>query len=300
MTFDSNDQSISANTHFDLSYISEEIPICIAERTLRTFDTLVMSPQFRDDFIWIRVLSGIIDVEIDGLQQMVHEGETLFINSRHLCTLRGIPEGTAVYRILIARPDAVGNPLITRKLDAMIKDLNFSSTVIRPANPLFSADMDAILDLSRHRPQEYEFELLSHYLAQLRQILRIYAHTSPDETVERNTDLDALREMMAFIGENYKDEVTLDMIARAGKVSRSKCTRLFRTYIQKSPIHHLQSYRLERSVYLLKHTTLSISEIALQCGFNQQSYFNRLFLRTFGVTPKEMRVARASDQPEVC
>ena len=72
-------------------------------------------------------------------------------------------------------------------------------------------------------------------------------------------------------------------------MSRSKCSRLFRKYLSKSPIEHVQQYRLEKSVYLLKNTNLQFSEIAAICGFNQQSYFNRLFVREYGMTPKQMR-----------
>ena len=279
---------------YDFDYISDELPIIIQERTLDVVETLTISSHYRKDFIWVRMMVGAIEIDIDGSSVIVREGECLFINSNRIQTLIGLPEGPARYRILIARPDTVYNPLIARHLDRMIRDSSFSSTVIRPGNSLFFADMDAMLELSRHKPQEYEFQLLAHLLEQFRQILRVYHHTNPDETISQNTDLIALREMLAFIGENFREDLTLDQIAEAGKVSRSKCTRLFRSYIQKSPIHHLQSYRLERSVYLLNNSEFSISEIAQKCGFNQQSYYNRLFMRKFGITPKEMRARNQS------
>ena len=277
---------------YDFVYLSEDLPLLIEEREIYADSTVPGTTQFRDDFIWLRVMDGEIHLDVDGCNVTLKKDECLFINSNTFHELLRLPEGSAVFRILIAKPDAVDNPLLAKRLKQMIDDPGFSSTIIRPASPLFYADMDAMFDLVRHRPQEYEFELLAHYLNQLRQIVRIYGHTKPDETIVQDTDLNVVREMMAFIGENYSDELTLDQIAAAGKVSRSKCTRLFRTFIQKSPMHHLQSYRLERSVYLLTHTDFSISEIASKCGFNQQSYFNRLFLRTYGMTPKQMRTKK--------
>ncbi|MBQ9326922.1 MAG: helix-turn-helix domain-containing protein [Solobacterium sp.] len=275
---------------YDYDYISDDLPIYIGEWENDVLDSVFILSRFQSDFIWVRMLEGSIELEVDGVRQIVEEGETIFINSMRVHTYYGVPKGHARYRILIARPDAVSNPLLNQKLQKMIDDARFSSIVIHPANPLFSADMDAILELNRHRPQEFECEILSHYLSQLRQIIRIYHHTNPDETISRDADLDTLREMMAFIGENYREEISLNDIADAGKVSRSKCTRLFRQYLQKSPIHHLQTYRLDRSVYYLCHTNMRVSEVARCCGFNQQSYFNRLFMRSFGMTPKQMRM----------
>ncbi len=276
-------------TDFDYEYISPDITISVGEWELDEMDIRAMNSFIRDDFIWIHILNGEIEIDVGNNLQVIHAGEAMFINSNQLCTVRSLPTGYVSYRILLAKPNTVYNPLIEKRLRRMINDKDFSSLIIHPVNPLFYADMDAIFNLSRHKPQEYEFQLLSHFLCQLRQVLRIYEHTNPEETITRNPDMESLREMLAYIGENYQNDLTLDQIAAAGKVSRSKCTRLFRTFIQKSPIHHLQAYRLERSVYLLSHTDRPVSEIALLCGFNQQSYFNRLFIRAFGITPKEMR-----------
>ena len=203
---------------------------------------------------------------------------------------KGTQGKKTVYRVLTASTDAIGNVHLGKKLKKMINDDSFAYTVIHPVSPLFSADMDAIFDLKNHQPQEYEFEVLAKYLGMLRQIYRIYCHTNHNDTITHNADLEILREMMAFVGENYQEDITVDALAREGNVSRSKCTRLFRDYLQQSPIEYVQNYRLERSVVLLRTTNASLSEVARKCGFNQQSYFNRLFMRKFHMTPKQMRI----------
>ena len=271
------------------AYITPTLMISAEEYSFTQKQTVKITTRVYNEFFWIRVLEGEFCFEVDGTLFFVRESETLFINSNHFHMFRTVTHIPARCRILAAMPKAVSSPILDPLIDQMVNDDRFSATVIRPVSPLFSYDLDAIFDLNRHKPDAWEFEIASHYLQLLRQIWRIYRHTNPDDTINRNIDLQVVREMLGFIGENYRDEITVDQIAAAGGVSRSRCTRLFRRYLQESPIEHVQKYRLECSVYLVNNTDLQFSEIAGKCGFNQQSYFNRLFVRHYGMTPKEMR-----------
>ena len=272
-----------------LNYIDPEFHIAVRENEFPETMTFSETPSVTREFIWVRMMQGEVCVEIDGQSVYVSASETLFINCRHLVAFRGITGAPAVFRVIAAMPDAVYVPVLSRQMNRIISDDTFSSTVIRPVSQLFSYDFDAIFDLCRHRPDFFEYDIASHFIAMMKQIIRIYHHTNPDEAVNRNVDLQSLREMLGWIGENYREEITVDQIAAAGKMSRSRCTRLFRRYLQESPIEHVQKYRLERSAYLITNTDLQFSEIASRCGFNQQSYFNRLFSRHFSMTPKQMR-----------
>ena len=89
------------------------------------------------------------------------------------------------------------------------------------------------------------------------------------------------------------EERTNEDIANIGHVSISKCSKMFKKYVQMSPIDFLNNYRLEVSSKQLKETTKSISEIAQDCGFSQQSYFNRLFLRAYHCTPRQYRIDKS-------
>lgn len=272
-----------------MSWINPDLKIGVEENEIGNPESGQRSVYVLDCFLWIRVLEGSLCYEVNMQSITLEAGETLFINSGQSHAYRAVLRAPARVRVLAAATDVFRAPFLDGQIREMINDPAFACTVIRPASPLFSYDMDAIFDLARHKPEAYEFEIASRYISLLRQYVRIYHHTDPEATVRKDTDLEALREMLAYIAENHHEELTVDDIAAAGKMSRSKCTRVFRKYMQKSPIEHVQQYRLERSVWLLKNTDLQFAEIAAMCGFNQQSYFNRLFAREYGMTPKQMR-----------
>jgi AraC family transcriptional regulator len=75
-------------------------------------------------------------------------------------------------------------------------------------------------------------------------------------------------------------------------LSATYFTRAFREAVGKPPHAYLIDLRLERAVDLLEHTRLSITEIALSCGFDQPQYFAAMFRRKFGFTPSLWRMER--------
>lgn len=57
----------------------------------------------------------------------------------------------------------------------------------------------------------------------------------------------------------------------------------------RTPIEYLNYYRLERASYLLTSTDLPVTQVAMDCGFNDLSYFIRSFKKYRGITPKKYR-----------
>ena len=64
---------------------------------------------------------------------------------------------------------------------------------------------------------------------------------------------------------------------------------LFKKNLGMTFTEHLNQTRVGKSCSLLTSTTLSLSEIASRCGFEDQSYFSKVFKKQMGVSPKEYR-----------
>jgi len=77
-------------------------------------------------------------------------------------------------------------------------------------------------------------------------------------------------------------------------MSRSNLMRVFRKATGQTPIEYLLRLRIQKAMELLRNSSLSITEIALEVGFNDSNYFTRQFRRVLGETPRSFRRASVS------
>ncbi|KFI52513.1 helix-turn-helix transcriptional regulator, partial [Bifidobacterium callitrichos] len=95
--------------------------------------------------------------------------------------------------------------------------------------------------------------------------------------------------MTGLVQRQFAEPLSLDDIAAAGSVGRSRCCALFRRYVGRTPNEYLTDRRLEEAKRLLDGTNGSVAEIARTCGFSSSSYFIGVFRRRTGLTPKAYR-----------
>ena len=95
--------------------------------------------------------------------------------------------------------------------------------------------------------------------------------------------------MIGFIHRHYAEKITLDDIAAAGMMCRSKCCQLFKETLHQTVFECLLHYRIRKSLSLLIDTDNSITEIAETCGFNSPSYYTEVFNKIMKITPRDYR-----------
>lgn len=83
--------------------------------------------------------------------------------------------------------------------------------------------------------------------------------------------------------------ITLNALARSCELSTRHFTRAFRQSTGMAPYQWLQYRRMEKAKHLLDESPATLSTIALDCGFADQSHFTRTFSRVAGVTPGTWR-----------
>ena len=98
-----------------------------------------------------------------------------------------------------------------------------------------------------------------------------------------------MQKFLYFIGQHFREDVTLEELAASAGVSKSECLRCFKQSLDTTPYKYLMDYRLAKATDLLRGTDRQISEVAILTGFEQSSYFGKCFRERLGCTPKEYR-----------
>jgi AraC family transcriptional regulator len=88
---------------------------------------------------------------------------------------------------------------------------------------------------------------------------------------------------------NLDTDLSLQVLAKESGYSRVHFIRMFRAATGYAPHNYLLKLRVDRVRELLVSSTLSLTEIALECGFSSHSHLSRVFRQVLGATPSEYR-----------
>ena len=114
---------------------------------------------------------------------------------------------------------------------------------------------------------------------------------APSQSNQKNRRLSGLHEARAkdMLLAKAQENVSIEEIANACNLSRSYFIRAFRETTDRTPHQWLLERRIDRARDLLKHSDSSLSEIAVACGFSDQSHFTRTFSQMVGTPPGSWR-----------
>jgi AraC family transcriptional regulator len=101
-----------------------------------------------------------------------------------------------------------------------------------------------------------------------------------------------LRTAKALMRANLNGEISLARIASECGLSAAHFARAFRISTGAPPHRWLLNQRIQQSKALMVDSTLSLTEIAIKCGFSDQSHFTRAFTAAVGTTPGRWRLIR--------
>lgn len=252
--------------------------------------------HWHSELEFVEILQGAIECHIGEEIIELREGDTFFINSGVIhkyqaskvcrekqCMFSDIlflpeiiaPNSSLIYEKYIRPIVLYGKPfLVMRQTQAWEKSVqNLYHHIV---NVCLAEE-----DLTELRIQAGILELwtrLFHYL---------YREESEQQENKNILAQARLRKMMQFIWDHFHEKITLDDIAASANISKSAALRCFRSGMQTSPVGYLNDFRLNRAKELLLTSHSTVSEIAVSVGFDNVGYFDRVFRRTFGLTPKQ-------------
>nr|WP_302707926.1 AraC family transcriptional regulator [uncultured Dialister sp.] len=262
------------------------------ERDMKNTSTLT---HWHEEAECLSLLSGSLDFQINERTVTLKPGDTLLLFPGVIHRNGRKARDTVLIRVLVNE-------------DVMTADSEIQSAVIRPFLENRRSDFlyipssmegagkisSLMADIEKAGREKGPLGRLS-VIARLHLLLyHLYLLFPPEEKgapLPSPSDRAVMKDMAAYIRSHYGEKITLDEIAAAGKVSRSKCCSLFKIYMDSSPIDYVNEYRLSVSRTLLEYQDTAIADIAYACGFSSQSYFTKLFSRTYHMTPRDFRAS---------
>ena len=145
------------------------------------------------------------------------------------------------------------------------------------------------LDCFKNKPSFYEM-LLKEQLLHILILLFSYGYIrESDDSHITSENRWHIKSALEFIANHYSEKISITQLAHLAGFSENYFMNLFRQYVGMSCVQYINHYRIQEAAHALEETTRSVSEIAMLNGFDNISYFNLQFKRSFGMTPREFR-----------
>lgn len=171
----------------------------------------------------------------------------------------------------------VGN-FITNEEETKKKIIKTSASLNMSPEPFFK-----LLDQCEKTPDSTE-------ALQIAEIVKDYILSLPDTDSNHSDNIHwAVRNIKNYAKEYYSKKISLKSISKLYFINEKYIGRLFKKQTGMSFCQYLNGIRLKQAEELLLSTENHIIDIAIKCGFENVSYFNRIFKEKYGVTPLTFR-----------
>jgi AraC-like DNA-binding protein len=171
----------------------------------------------------------------------------------------------------------------------MLEELQLSDKLIHLIN---------ILKIETKQKEPYYREIitatLSEFWYQLQRKLP-KNHNLTTETSKRDSMLYDLQQLLSYIDVHYFENLSLDFAAHKMNFSESHFSKIFKKLTGINYINYVNLVRVEHAASQLKNTPDKVTDIAINCGFNNIRNFNRVFKSITGMTPTAFAAGTYSD-----
>jgi AraC-like DNA-binding protein len=98
-----------------------------------------------------------------------------------------------------------------------------------------------------------------------------------------------------YMERHFSQKITVKRLAELSNMSVSSFNRLFKKETRRTPMDYLIEIRLAKAKTMLRRKHLTITEVALLCGFSSSSHFSTSFAKLFGTSPTDYKKAYVDD-----
>lgn len=243
--------------------------------------------HWHDELEIIYVKNGALSVAISGENYIGNPGEAFVVSPGDLHFM-GSQTGEVDYYTFLFPLEYVSfqvNDLLDKEVMAPLKS---GKLMIKPQIGDKTSDIcDGLIALEHENTNDLatQLEIKSILLQFFKRILK-HGFIVESNTIGRNT---TEKEMISYIQQNFTREISLKEFGKQFHLSEKYISRYFKEHFHITLSQYINHLRLEHARQILQETTLSITEVAMQSGYENVSYFIRSFKKMYGMSPLKYR-----------
>lgn len=230
----------------------------------------------------ILVLDGTGTVINHDKHLSVERDDILVINANCLHAFSSAAE-LRYYYLIIDRSFCLTNHFDTNKIrfEAQFRDSEIAE-ILR----------EIVRELEKDEGEPYRVQMIRADLLRLMALLCRRHATEGDEPLTDSHLLSCMKQAIGYLHSESHRDISLEEVAGLVGLSKFYFSREFRRITGYTFLSYINLIRCEKAKQMLMESNLTIGEIGRTCGFDNQSYFSRTFLKRTGMLPSAYRTAQ--------
>lgn len=281
-----------------ISHGNAMFPLMVHEINTNSAISERIGCHWHSEFEILVITEGEAQFRIDDRYFNVKKGGIVFIKSDSLHSMNAAPGTPADFYAVVFHPDFMGgygNDSIQHKyIDSVNDGSVFFSDYIFPKEEWEHTVFDRlalIKELFAQKQPGYEL-LIKSYIYEIWYLM--YTHCAKNinyASKQSDHKITRIKSMLLWLRNNYREHITITAMAVQFHISEGQLCRFFKSMTKMSIIEYINYYRISKSIELLESTDMPVGEIALESGFDNISYYNKVFKKYMYMTPVEFRMS---------
>lgn len=252
----------------------------------KTHPRYAMNAHWHQEFEIIRVLSGGFTVYLNNEEFNLTQGDILFVGCGSLH--RGEPS-ECVYecivvdlKMLLTKNDSITNHYIFQITNSQVSVKN----TLLPKNCELYKTVTELFVLMSNPKAYYELSVFATLFTMLSQLYS-NNHATLSNTAQPNRQVELVGFVLEWINQNLKEEINSKKLSQISNLNFNYLCKIFKNFTGQTITQYVNEQRIEHACYDIAGKNKSITQAALDNGFNDLSYFSKIFKRYKGITPRE-------------
>ena len=259
---------------------------------------LILPYHWHDEFEIYHLARGIADVRIGDLTYRLESGDSLLINGGEIHSAVNAGTSDCLYYSIVFNL-SMFNSIVTDSSQRLMNDLSISKLFVRHQPPKQECRkkidllIEEMIQKLLERPRGYEMYVKG-------SLYIIFSLLDQNNLIIKNTEKNnravnyetIIKKSIDYISSHYQSTIYLDDLANLVQMSKYAFCRCFKQYTGVSPIEYTNIFRINTAYNLLLNSEQNVTDAAMNCGFDNMSYFTKTFKKYKNITPSQVSYHR--------